>query len=100
MQGAGPRVALPPPADAALPGDSCSAPHRTVQLCLRGALREPLRARAPQPRDTMSQTQPYTPRKSNSPAASARRNDSQDYLLLDADPCEESALPPYAFYPV
>uniref|UniRef100_A0A8D0FXY3 Transient receptor potential cation channel subfamily C member 6 n=1 Tax=Strix occidentalis caurina TaxID=311401 RepID=A0A8D0FXY3_STROC len=48
----------------------------------------------------MSQAQPYAPRKSSSPAAGARRNDSQDYLLLDAEPCEESALPPYAFYPV
>ncbi|XP_074673105.1 short transient receptor potential channel 6 [Strix aluco] len=48
----------------------------------------------------MSQAQPYAPRKSSSPAAGTRRNDSQDYLLLDAEPCEESALPPYAFYPV
>uniref|UniRef100_A0A663ELK0 Transient receptor potential cation channel subfamily C member 6 n=1 Tax=Aquila chrysaetos chrysaetos TaxID=223781 RepID=A0A663ELK0_AQUCH len=48
----------------------------------------------------MSQAQPYAPRKSSSPAAGARRNDSQDYLLLDAEPCEEGALPPYAFYPV
>uniref|UniRef100_A0A8B9FJB2 Transient receptor potential cation channel subfamily C member 6 n=1 Tax=Amazona collaria TaxID=241587 RepID=A0A8B9FJB2_9PSIT len=48
----------------------------------------------------MSQAQPYAPRKSSSPGAGARRNDSQDYLLLDAEPCEESALPPYAFYPV
>ncbi|XP_051636138.1 short transient receptor potential channel 6 isoform X2 [Manacus candei] len=48
----------------------------------------------------MSQAQPYGPRKSSSPAPGTRRNDSQDYLLLDAEPCEESALPPYAFYPV
>ncbi|XP_069739587.1 short transient receptor potential channel 6 isoform X2 [Phaenicophaeus curvirostris] len=48
----------------------------------------------------MSQAQPYAPRKGSSPAAGARRNDSQDYLLLDAEPCEESALPPYAFYPL
>ncbi|XP_032536740.1 short transient receptor potential channel 6 isoform X2 [Chiroxiphia lanceolata] len=48
----------------------------------------------------MSQQQPYGPRKSSSPAPGTRRNDSQDYLLLDAEPCEESALPPYAFYPV
>uniref|UniRef100_A0A669P304 Transient receptor potential cation channel subfamily C member 6 n=1 Tax=Phasianus colchicus TaxID=9054 RepID=A0A669P304_PHACC len=48
----------------------------------------------------MSQTQPYGPRNGGSPAAGARRNDSQDYLLLDAEPSEESALPPYAFYPV
>uniref|UniRef100_A0A8C5ICE2 Transient receptor potential cation channel subfamily C member 6 n=1 Tax=Junco hyemalis TaxID=40217 RepID=A0A8C5ICE2_JUNHY len=48
----------------------------------------------------MSQAQPYAPRKGSSPAPGARRNDSQDYLLLDAELCEESALPPYAFYPV
>ncbi|XP_053912475.1 short transient receptor potential channel 6 isoform X2 [Cuculus canorus] len=48
----------------------------------------------------MSQAQPYAPRKSGSPAGGTRRNDSQDYLLLDAEPSEESALPPYAFYPV
>ncbi|XP_048790319.1 short transient receptor potential channel 6 isoform X2 [Lagopus muta] len=48
----------------------------------------------------MSQTQPYGPRNGGSPAAGARRNDSQDYLLLDAEPSEDSALPPYAFYPV
>lgn len=53
-----------------------------------------------QPRDTMSQTQPYGPRNGGSPAAGARRNDSQDYLLLDAEPSEDSALPPYAFYSV
>lgn len=48
----------------------------------------------------MSQAQPYGSRNGGSPAAGARRNDSQDYLLLDAEPSEESALPPYAFYPV
>ncbi|XP_032298080.1 short transient receptor potential channel 6 isoform X2 [Coturnix japonica] len=48
----------------------------------------------------MSQTQPYGPRNGGSPAAGARRNDSQDYLLLDAEPSDDSALPPYAFYPV
>lgn len=48
----------------------------------------------------MSQAQPYAPRKGSSPAPGTRRNDSQDYLLLDAELCEESALPPYAFYPV
>lgn len=79
---------------------SRSAAPRPVPRCFRGALRRPPRVRAPQPRDTMSQAQPYAPRKSSSPAAGARRNDSQDYLLLDAEPCEEGALPPYAFYPV
>ncbi|XP_064361172.1 short transient receptor potential channel 6 [Dromaius novaehollandiae] len=47
----------------------------------------------------MSQAQPYAPRRSSSPAPGARRNDSQDYLLLDAEPGEEGALPPYAVYP-
>uniref|UniRef100_A0A8C3BIL4 Transient receptor potential cation channel subfamily C member 6 n=1 Tax=Cairina moschata TaxID=8855 RepID=A0A8C3BIL4_CAIMO len=48
----------------------------------------------------MSQAQPYAPRKGGSPGTGARRNDSQDYLLLDAEPGEDSALPPYAFYPL
>lgn len=79
---------------------SRSAALRPGPPRFRGALREPLLVRAPETRDNMSQAQPYAPRKSSSPAAGARRNDSQDYLLLDAEPCEESALPPYAFYPV
>uniref|UniRef100_A0A8C6YZQ2 Transient receptor potential cation channel subfamily C member 6 n=1 Tax=Nothoprocta perdicaria TaxID=30464 RepID=A0A8C6YZQ2_NOTPE len=33
------------------------------------------------------------------PAPGARRNESQDYLLLDAEPGEEGALPPCALYP-
>jgi len=69
-----------------------------VPTSAEGAAGSP-RPRA-QPRDTMSQAQPYGSRNGGSPAAGARRNDSQDYLLLDAEPSEESALPPYAFYPV
>ncbi|XP_054829944.1 short transient receptor potential channel 6 [Eublepharis macularius] len=44
----------------------------------------------------MSQSQP---RKSGSPGSGARRNDSQDYLLMDSEPCEENCMAPYAYYP-
>lgn len=81
--------------------------ERGSPRCSGGALREP---GAPgglgddddplSPRDAMSQAQPYAPRKGGSPGTGARRNDSQDYLLLDAEPGEDSALPPYAFYPL
>ncbi|XP_015284532.1 PREDICTED: short transient receptor potential channel 6 [Gekko japonicus] len=44
----------------------------------------------------MSQSQP---RKNGSPGSGARRNDSQDYLLMDSEPCEENCMAPYAYYP-
>ncbi|KAM9170126.1 short transient receptor potential channel 6 isoform 2-T3 [Pangshura tecta] len=47
----------------------------------------------------MSRGQPYGPRPGSSPAGPGRRTESQDYLLLGSGLCEESLLPPYAYYP-
>lgn len=48
----------------------------------------------------MSHNQLYAPRGNNSPVGGAPRNDSQDYLLMDSEPCEENCLAPYAYYPM
>ncbi|XP_043851591.1 short transient receptor potential channel 6 isoform X2 [Dromiciops gliroides] len=53
----------------------------------------------------MSQNSPYGPRRVCTPGTGARRNESQDYLLIDSELCEDnslqqpSALPPYGYYP-
>ncbi|XP_061484744.1 short transient receptor potential channel 6 isoform X2 [Rhineura floridana] len=46
----------------------------------------------------MSQSQ--QPRNNGSPVSGARRNDSQDYLLMDSEASEENCVAPYAYYPV
>ncbi|XP_077197624.1 short transient receptor potential channel 6 isoform X2 [Paroedura picta] len=38
-------------------------------------------------------------RHSGSPGSGARRNDSQDYLLMDTEAGEENCMAPYAYYP-
>ncbi|XP_074072642.1 short transient receptor potential channel 6-like [Macrotis lagotis] len=53
----------------------------------------------------MSQNSPYGPRRVCAPGTGTRRNESQDYLLIDSELCEDnslqqpSALPPYGYYP-
>ncbi|XP_058042022.1 short transient receptor potential channel 6 isoform X1 [Ahaetulla prasina] len=48
----------------------------------------------------MSHNQLYAPRGTGSPVGGAPRNDSQDYLLMDSEACEENCLAPYAYYPI
>ncbi|XP_044522182.1 short transient receptor potential channel 6 [Gracilinanus agilis] len=53
----------------------------------------------------MNQGSPYGPRRVCTPGTGARRNESQDYLLIDSELCEDNslqqptALPPYGYYP-
>ncbi|KAJ7320117.1 hypothetical protein JRQ81_019628 [Phrynocephalus forsythii] len=49
----------------------------------------------------MSQSQPYALRSPGSPSGGggARRNGSQDYLLMDTEACEESSMASYGYYP-
>lgn len=55
----------------------------------------------------MSQSPAFGARRGGSPrvaaGAGARRNESQDYLLMDSelgdDGCWQPALPPYGYYP-
>lgn len=53
----------------------------------------------------MTQSPAFGPRRGGPAAAGAgaRRNESQDYLLLDSelgdDGCPQFPLPPYAYYP-
>uniref|UniRef100_A0A8D2JFG8 Transient receptor potential cation channel subfamily C member 6 n=1 Tax=Varanus komodoensis TaxID=61221 RepID=A0A8D2JFG8_VARKO len=39
------------------------------------------------------------PRRHGSPGTGARRNDSQDYLLMDSEAAEENCMASYAYYP-
>ncbi|KAF7473164.1 Hypothetical predicted protein [Marmota monax] len=55
----------------------------------------------------MNQNPAFVPRRGGSPSAAAgagaRRNESQDYLLMDSelgdDDCPQLPLPPYGYYP-
>nr|XP_020651656.1 short transient receptor potential channel 6 isoform X3 [Pogona vitticeps] len=48
----------------------------------------------------MSQSQPYALRSNGSPGGGARRNDSQDYLLMGSEAREENCMASFGFYPL